>query len=425
MSDNLILHALRDRRRYSMLRAAVPDDMLSPDSTNMLAWFALYFNTYPDAERVEVDQLQALIKLRADPSAGGDAIAITQHLASTLNVEPPPDAIAGISNTLRERDLSGKAGAILAKFNRGEEVDLAYELKALALDAKREMQAGGLASWADGSIADYLREDADEGGLMIDIFGPAFTNCIKGLRPGHNIAVVAPTDKGKTSILCALAGTWGKQRKAAFQEDERPILMLINEGQAERITPRLWQTVLGCTREQLYAWSNDGTLESRYEAAIGGRKAIILKNIHGKNVSHVEQIIEHFNPYVVFTDMTGRVRAVSNRGGAANDIQQLEEVWNGMRELGAIHDFLHVGTVQVSAEGFNMLFPPLSAMQNAKVGIQTTLDMCLMMGALDNLPGVRGISTPKNKLARAGMKGENQIQTVFDPQLNTWLMPPQ
>lgn len=423
MSDNLILHALRDRRRFAMLRAAVPDDMLSPDSTNMLAWFQLYFGTYPEAERVEVDALQALIKLRADPSAGSDAIAITQHLASTLNVEPLPDAIAGISNTLRERDLSGKAGAILAKFNRGEEVDLAYELKALALDAKREMQAGGVSSWADGDINEYLRDDADEGGLIVDVFGDVLTRQLKGLRPGNNIAVVAPTDKGKTSLLCRLSSSFAKQRRTQFLADCRPILMLINEGQAERITTRMWQTALDCTREQMYAWSNDGSLNERYERVIGARRAVILKNIHGKNVSQVEQIIEHFNPFVVITDMTGRIRSVSNRGGAANDINQLEEVWNGMREMAAIHNFLHIGTIQVSAEGFDMLFPPISAMQNSKTGIQTTLDLCIMMGALTNLPNVRGIGTPKNKLARSGMKSDNQIQVVFDPIMNTWQQP--
>lgn len=422
MSDSLILHALRDRRRFGSLRAAVPDDMLSPDSTNMLAWFNLYFSTYPEAERIEVDQLQALIKLRADPAAGADAVAIVQLLASQLNHEPPAEAIAGISNTLRERDLSGRAGALLARYNRGEEVDLAYELKGIALDAKREMQQGGVSTWADGDIEHYLKDDADEGGLLFDAFGDVLTRQIKGLRPGHNVAVVAPTDKGKTSLLCRLATSFAKQRREAYLEDQRPILYLVNEGQAERITTRMWATALDCSREQMYAWSADGSLTQRYTTAIGDRKAIVLKNIHGKNLSQVEQIIEHFNPFVVITDMTGRIRSVSNRGGAANDISQLEEVWNGMRELAAIHDFLHMGTIQVSAEGFDMLFPPLSAMQNSKTGIQTTLDLCLMVGALTNLPSVRGISTPKNKLARAGMKGENQIQTVFDPQMNTWTM---
>ncbi|CAI3971366.1 DnaB-like replicative helicase [Variovorax phage VAC_51] len=424
MSDNLILHALRDKRRFNTLRTSVPDDMLSPDSTNMLAWYSLYFQTYPEAERVEVDQLQALIKLRANPEAGPDALAVTLHLVGQLHDEPPSDAIAGVSNTLRERDLAGRAGALLARFNRGEEVDLAYELRSLSLEVKREMEAGGVGSWADGPIEQYLADDADEGGLMIDIYGDGF-NTLKGLRPGDNIAVVAPTDKGKTSKLCKLAASFAKQRREEYIKDQRPILYLVNEGQAERITTRMWQTVLGITREQMYEWNRTGELTLKYEDAIGGRRAIVLKNIHGKNLSQVEQIIEHFNPFVVISDMTGRIRAVSNRGGAANDINQLEEVWNGMRELAAIHKFIHIGTIQVSAEGFDMLFPPISAMQNSKTGIQTTLDLCLMIGALNNMPNVRGISTPKNKLARAGMKSENQFQVVFDAPGNTWTLPPQ
>lgn len=274
MSDNLILHALRDRRRFNTLRAAVPDDMLSPDSTNMLAWFSLYFNTYPEAERIDVPTLQALIKLRADPAAGPDAVAIVQHMAGELEHEPPVDAIAGISNTLRERDLSGRAGALLAAYNRGEEIDLAFELKALALDAKREMQAGGVSQWADGNILDYLRDDADEGGLLLDAFGDILTRSLKGLRPGHNVAVVAPTDKGKTSLLCRLAASWAKQRREAFLADGRPILYLVNEGQAERITTRMWQTALDCSREQMYAWGNDNSLNQRYETVIGRRDAI-------------------------------------------------------------------------------------------------------------------------------------------------------
>lgn len=420
--DFLILHALRDRRRFRTLRSAVPDSMLSPDTTNILAWFNLYFSTYAEDERVEVDKLNTLVSLRTDPSAAPESVAILRAMISKLAIEPDADAVRGVQNTLNELDLSGRAAALLAKFNSGDEVDLAFELRALASQSVREKQDGGVGGWADGPIADYLRDDADEGGLMIDIFGPQL-NTLKGLRSGHNVAVVAPTDKGKTSMLCALSASFAKQRKAQYLEDRRPILYLVNEGQAERITPRMWQTVLGITREQMYAMSNSGTLEDAYAAAIGSRNAIILKNIHGKNISQVEQIIEHFNPAVVITDMTGRIRAVSNRGGAANDIAQLEEVWNGMRELAAIHHFLHMGTIQVSAEGFDMLFPPLSAMQNSKTGIQTTLDLCLMMGAISSMHDLRGISTPKNKLAKAGNNGRNEIQTTFNAALNTWITP--
>lgn len=87
-----------------------------------------------------------------------------------------------------------------------------------------------------------------------------------------------------------------------------------------------------------------------------------------------------------------------------------------------MYEFVHMGTVQVSAEGFDMLYPPLSAMQNSKTGIQTTLDLCLMMGALQdaNLRHLRGLSTPKNKMARTGKASLTQFEVNFKPERNIW-----
>jgi hypothetical protein len=78
--------------------------------------------------------------------------------------------------------------------------------------------------------------------------------------------------------------------------------------------------------------------------------------------------------------------------------------------------------VQVSAEGFNQLYPPVSALQNSKTGIQTTLDLILMMGALTNPDSreLRGLSTPKNKLARSGQKSLQMFQAHFDAGVNQW-----
>lgn len=419
MSDVLLLHAIREKQRYKALRPSVPDEMMSPETQNMLLWFEAYWQTYPDATRVEVDPLVAMIKLRCG-NASPDAVAITLHVAESLRTEPNTDAVMGVANTLYERNLSGRAGALLANYNGGGEVNLAYELQALAMEAKKEFQSGGVSSYADGPIEKYLLEDADEGGLVLDCFGTILAERIKGLRTGHNIAIAAPTDKGKTSVMCAVATSIARQAKTLYPG--RPLLYLVNEGQAERILPRMWQTALQIKRQKMYEMSNAGLLVPAYEKIVGLQSNIRLKNIHGKNIAQVEQIIEHHNPYCVMTDMTGRIRAVSNRGGGANDIGQLEEVWNGMRELAAIHDFLHVGTIQVSGEGFEQLYPPLSALQNSKVGIQTTLDLILMMGAVSSLPDTRGISTPKNKLARAGHNSLTQFMTLFEPEVNTWTM---
>ena len=45
--DMLILHALSRRKRFDMLRHAVPQQMLSPETNAMLAWFQVYYGAFP------------------------------------------------------------------------------------------------------------------------------------------------------------------------------------------------------------------------------------------------------------------------------------------------------------------------------------------------------------------------------------------
>ena len=94
------------------------------------------------------------------------------------------------------------------------------------------------------------------------------------------------------------------------------------------------------------------------------------------------------------------------------------------RQFTAIYNFFHIGSAQISAEGFDQLFPPLSALQNSKTGVQTTLDLAIWGGAYalpdENTEFLRGLSTPKNKLKRSGKKSYVKVQTVFNPDLNTW-----
>ncbi len=414
--DHLILQALRDKRRYNSLLHAVPKEMLAGETQTMLAWFAAYWAAYPESTRVELPELMALIKLRSG-NATPEQVAITLHIASALANEPSPDSMNGIVNQLTELDLAGRIGAKLSEYNSGGEVDLSYEIQSMCLEARRGLTAGGAGTWADRPIHEYLDADTDDGGLQWTAFD-VLQHSMKGLRPGDNVALAAPTDKGKTSLMCRIAVSMQAQAKLIYPG--RPTLYLVNEGTAERITTRMYQTATGLDRDALYKASNEGRLQAMYEKIVGPMGSIRVKNIHGKNMAQIQQIIEFHNPHLVMTDMTGRIKAVSNRGGGANDINQLEEVWNHMRELAAIQHFAHFGTVQVSAEGFEQLYPPISAMQNSKTGIQTTLDTVIMMGAISTNPTLRGISTPKNKLARSGQNSLNQFQATFTPGTNVW-----
>ena len=416
--DINILAAMMDRQRFKNLRHVIPTQMVSPETVGLLAWFQVYWDAYPAAAALDPGQLLSLVRLRTkgmDPNQVGITLALIERLKQPV----PEEAIRAVHTTLVELDAVGRLGALLSQYNDGQSVDVLYEGMMLLQHARRQATEGDRPAWEDAPILQYLQGDADEGGIQLDIF-PELARGLKGLQPGDNIAVAAPTDKGKTSLLCRIAVNSARQAKARYPGV--PLLYLVNEGKGSKIVNRLYQTATGLSRQAMIEKAHGGTLEALYCDVVGSRDAIRVVNIHGKNMAQIARIIEQHKPYAVITDMTGRIRAVSNKGGGANDIGQLEEVWDGMRELAAIYNFWHLGTVQVSQEGFNMLFPPLSAMQNSKTGIQTTLDLCVMMGALQNPDAayLRGISTPKNKLARSGCESANQFQVTFNPEPNVW-----
>lgn len=413
----MIAKALSNRRRFKSLRGAVPTGMISSDTQAVLAWYDVYYSAFPEREDIDVDELCTLIKLRSE-NASPESVALAIHLAERTRIPIDNASLRGIVGQLYELDLAGRAGALLTKYNNGEEVSLAYELQMMAAKIRRSMTEGDKPNWAHRTITELLQEDSDDGGLQWTMF-PQLQKSLKGLHKGNNIAICAPTDQGKSSLLCKAAVCFQEQAKLIYPGES--ILYLVNEGTADNIQRRLYQTVLQKTRAGMLEMSNE-ELEAAYIACVGSRDAIKAINIHGKNVAQVSNIIEAERPHLVITDMTGRIRSISNTSGGANDVQQLEEVWNDFRELAVIHNFAHIGTVQVSVEGENMLYPPRTALQMSKTGIQTTLDLLVMMGALTNpaARGLRGISTPKNKLGRSDMESNNQFEVYFDGKINTW-----
>lgn len=424
-----ILAALADKKRFRNLKCLVPQSMINPDTAAMLAWYEAYWGAFPEAERVEVEPFISFIKLRSK-KADPDKLAITLHLAEQLRKPVPDEVIKGIVSTLHELDLSGRAGALLTQYDEGDDLELSYELLMMATRARAAISEGSKPKWESGSILDSLMGDSDEGGLAWDCFD-ILRDVLKGLQPGDNVGLAAPTDQGKTSLLCWLVVHFQRQAaKLARSSNEavasiyrgRPTLMLINEGTAARVRNRLYGTAVQQERDVLLEWARSGKLEEEFAKQMGGSDMVRCVNVHGKNMAEVYRIIEEHNPHLVVSDMTGRIKATSNKSGGANDIGQLEEVWDEFRQGAAILNYAHIGTVQVSAEGFNMLYPPISALQNSKTGIQTTWDLALIMGALTNpdARAYRGLSTPKNKLAKSGMQGFQQFQVWFDPGKNEW-----
>ena len=123
--DSLLLHALSNKQRYNSLKHVVPQGMVAPDTLALMQWYGAYFGAFPERDAVDVDELQSLVRLRSAHSAP-ESVQITLHLIEQLRQKPDDNAINGILGQLYELDLSGRAAALIEKYQRGDEVDLAY-----------------------------------------------------------------------------------------------------------------------------------------------------------------------------------------------------------------------------------------------------------------------------------------------------------
>lgn len=387
--------------------------MLTTETTIMLQWFALYFGTFPERAAIDHDELTSLVRLRS-AGATAESLAITLHLVEQLRKPVADDALSGILGQLHELDLAGRAGALIARYNGGEEVDLAFELQQISATTVRSMGQSDPAKYIDTSIDDLLKEVSDDKGIKFRRIA-VLREGVLGLQGGASLGLGARPDKGKTSFIADTVTDWAPQCVQFFGAD-RPILWLCNEGSGKRIVPRIYQAALGRDLNEIIALSNAGQLIPAYEAAIGAPASYIrVKDAHGMSLAQIEQVVESMRPCVVVFDMIANVRLGRSNGGG-NKADEVEQLWQGVREMAVLKDFIALSTVQVSVEGDNMLYPSYTALKDSKTAVQGATDIIMMLGSLNNpdMASLRGISTPKNKFGVPGKPSHVQAELYFD-----------
>lgn len=409
----LILHALSQRQRYKTLRGVIPTGMINPETNTMLLWFDCYFTTFPEAEGINVQDLRSLVMLRSQ-GAPPDQVAITLHLVDQLNIPVSKDRIDGIVGQLYELDLSGRAGAIITRYNNGDELDLSYELGKIANETLRAKGMATPDTYIDKDIDDILAAVSDDRGIKFRRF-PQLRDAILGLQGGASVLVAARPDKGKTSFMASILTDFAPQC-VDFFGGHRPILWLCNEGSGERIIPRIYQAALGKDLDGIIADSNAGKLQALYSQAINAPTNFIrVKNAHGMSIAQVEQVIESMKPSIVVYDMLANMRLPKGEG-SGNKADEIEKLGQAVREMAVNHDHIALSTAQISVEGGDELYPSYTHIKDSKTALQGAVDIILMLGSKENpaLENLRGLSSPKNKFAAPSQPSCVRMELAFD-----------
>lgn len=410
--DRNILAALRDRSKFRQLRGAVPEAMVGQETLAMLGWYDAYFKAFPEKDYVETDVLRSLFSLRAG-TATPEQKGVMQALFNKLDEPVDSEVVRNITFQLYTNDMSGRAAALINQYEDGAEVDLTYELGRLARENMQRLGATTPASYIDSPIDEILKDLSDDRGLKLPT--TALREHVGGLQGGDLLGVAGRPDKGKTSLVAAILTGFAPQLESLGWAG-RPILWCNNEGNGRRIIPRIYQAALGIDFQKLIQMSNDGTLAAAYAKKMAGQE-VRVKDMHGCTLGQIEQVIEEMNPAVVVYDMVANFRMAGQQSGG-NKTDAEEAKWQEIREIAVRHDHVAMGTIQISTEGDNMLYPPYGALKDSKTGVQGALDVQLMMGALNapEMAMLRGFSTPKNKRQIVGKASHVQAEVYFDSQ---------
>lgn len=414
--DYIVVRAMCTRKIWNRLREQIPASMLAPDTVSLLGWVDLYWSTYQDHSEVHADAFESMVNLRAGATPK-EQVDILKHMFRTV-MQVPDDSVVGVVRTLNELAYSGEVARLTADYQTGAEVDYTGEMK--RLERKYGDSAAvqnSLLEWESGSVDEMLAQADESGGLKLSVFDQLSKN-IRGCRGGDCIAVAAPVDAGKTSLLASIVVGFAEQMHE--QPDvygSRPILWLVNESLAARTVPRIYQAATHWTLAEIRAKHEQGEFAPAYLKKVGAYDRIRVKNAHSLTMAQIATLVEEMNPAVLVIDMVANIRG----GTMESEHQNLEAKWQELRVLGCEHDCVMLGTMQLSAEGYDTLYPPLTAMKQSKIGVQGALDLAIMMGRKDpsqypDMVNVRGISTPKNKMGLSGCESYLQFQVDFQGQ---------
>ncbi len=406
--DRMLVAVLADRTRYKALIKQVPTDTLGQQTEWLLKAYGAFFNANPDARHVDFEVLKTMARLKLENQENAPVLNLIDAAAA---VKVTKDQINNTTQLLLEQGYAGRAAILINRYQDGEEIDLAHELYKETMHIRNAVGASAESMFDEPDIHAVLAEqDRDEGLKFRQLCLQEF---IKGLMPPLSLAFCAGVDSGKTSFLCDALTYFAPQ--AAKLWPGRPIIWFSNEGVVREIWPRLYSSALGMDSKKL-AHIPARDLYDKYAKAVGGDRHIIkMKDAHGWSLAQVNAICEELKPIIVVFDMLANFKLP----GVEKRHEKMEMLFQEVREMGALHDFIAISTVQLSAEGYDMLYPPGTALKDAKIGIQGALDIQIQMGRLTDpaYENIRGFSLPKNKRKQVGKPANMRAEVVFNPDI--------
>lgn len=349
-----------------------------------------------------------------------DAKDLIVLLAGKLKGPVDETMVSSLTNGYLQQALSLDVMSALERFQHPDNEDDLDQLIVAATDKYKDKLERTLKSPIEDTPLDQLYEqDSLDYGFKWRL--PELAMHMRPVRPGDAIVWAARPDRGKTTTLASEMSYMIPQLDLVYPGEEKSFIWFNNEGDSKGIRRRLYQALLGVPQSQMMEWHKDGSLLRRLHEAAGGEhlfKRILIMSVHGYSSGQVMRLIKEHRPGLCVFDMVDNIRfnGLSTNGGTRTD-QMLEEMYKWVRDSAIIEGFAAFESSQISGDGENVQFPPMSMLKDSKTGKQGACDAIVMWGEQSNNIRGRFLGIPKNKLVIEGQPMNPKVECYFQPEI--------
>lgn len=401
----ILLRVMRKRNEYYKLKDLIPKTNLDPKTIAIVEDFGKYYERYPSHK--DVDMLTFIPQFQSWHPGMKDELKNQYNAVfrTAWAADADDDQRKNIMSNLAEIEMVTKLANIAERHNDGDVEDVFHEVN-MTMDGYRQRLGLRAIQYIDIPIGELLQDEFDDTGVSWRL--DCLNTSMRRLRPGDFGIVAGRPDKGKTTFLTSEVTHFAPQLPA-----DRNIIWLNNEGPGRRIIPRLYQSALNYSMDDMKREHSAGKLVDAYRSSVTRLDKIRIIDVHGFNTGQIEAILEESNPGVIIYDMIDNIKGF---GSESRTDLQLEEMYKWARERSVKYDCIGLATSQISNDGDGLQFPTLGMLKDSKTGKQGACDFQLMIGASNDpgLIGSRYLSLPKNKLRRPDGASDPRAEVIFD-----------
>lgn len=408
MLDLSLLRIIKYREYFNKVYRYIPQSAIDKRTKAVTLDIKRYFDDNPEEDQLDFPAFRSLFFTKYHKGMKDEDIAYYNKLLDRMEDDVVESLRKNIINNLLELEYATAVANIVEEYQQGGDIEIVPTIDNLTTIIKDSIERTATFEYADFDDNTVGTEQADSG---LEWHIPVMNNFYRNIQPADQYIVAARPGKGKTTFLTHL-----NAHVAPQLADNKVIVWFNNESRRQRIMARQIQSSLNVHNSILTKWQKEGSLRGKYTEVMGAHDKVRVYDIHGKNNSYLEDILENIgkdNIGMIIIDMLDNVKFPTRKD--LREDQRLEQMYQWSRELGVKYNCAVFPTSQVSNEGSGLQFPEEHMLKDSKTGKQGATDGIIMIGYSTDplLENKRFISMPKSKSKREG-QSDMREEVLFD-----------